>query len=137
MAIDEVPDNDALLGRRAVDWLFNRTNGGHFFDGALMAVQRGFGGHVAVGALAPFGLTAEPTDFFLIVDAQVDEDRDWERLVAAHLVLYEQTAYLWRTPATPGRRTRDPFERFHLVMEPQPPASVPASEAANAWLRPS
>ena len=132
MAPDDDTVDDALVGRRAVDWLFGRPNGGHFFDGAYIGVHEAFGDHALVAALAPLGRTAEATDFFFVVEGRVDRDRDWEKLVRAQLLLGRQTDQL--RPAAVRRRARDPFERFHLVLDPELLDPVPLIETSAAWL---
>lgn len=81
---------DLLVGRRAVEWLFARPDGGHFFDGAVGGVYEAFGGGARIGAFAPLDVDAEAKEFFLGVEGQVEIDEDWERLVAAHRVLFMQ-----------------------------------------------
>jgi hypothetical protein len=105
--------DDVLVGRRAVEWLFARPNGGHFFDGSLIGVQESFGRQAQVSALAPLGLAVEATDFFFGVTGHVEHDEDWERLVRAHVSLLGASN---RLATRRTRRATDPFERFHLSL---------------------
>ena len=118
-----------LAGPRAVRWLFRQRNGGHFVDGALQAVIDAFGSEEPVSAFAPLGRDQEPTDFFLAVTGDVDNDEDWERFVAAHLVLSRHAAQIEASQA----RRADPFGRFHLVVQPSLVQPVPAESAMRFW----
>jgi hypothetical protein len=131
---DDGLDDDALIGRRAVDWLFGRPTGGSFFDRTLTGVTRTFGHEAGVGAFAPLGVNAEATDFFLVVEGRIDHDADWERLISAHRSLFDETTDPKRWARRRVKQVRDPFAQFHLVMEPHPLGRVPAEEAARAWL---
>jgi hypothetical protein len=135
MAANDGLHDDQLVGPAAVEWLFGRPNGGHFFDGALMGVGAAFGNEARVGAFAPLELNGDASHFFLAVEGRIDSQHDWERLAAAHLSLFEQASRGKRRSTTRGEQPRYPFRSFHLIMEPHPPSPVMLNKTTDAWLR--
>ncbi|HET9676023.1 MAG TPA: hypothetical protein VFP21_00800 [Solirubrobacterales bacterium] len=128
MEFNDSEDTDLFWGRRAVDWLFGRDEGGHFFDGAMSGIVESFGEEASIAAVAPLNLRAEVSGFFFQVEGSVKDEANWSRLIRAHEVLIMN-----RPSQAPSRINK--YSDFHLVLDPHPIAPIPWFQAKDQWRR--
>jgi hypothetical protein len=118
-------------GPGAVDWFGAAypEAAGSIFDNALTAVAQAFGPSAEIELRAVAASRDErPRDLFLSVRGDVMQERDWERLVAAHRVLLEMEAY--------RPDLAEVLLTFHLVLERHLPDALPYPMAVDNWFEP-
>lgn len=111
-----------LYGDEAATWFrSHRRGGGHALDEHLAALER-LGEH-RYRLHAPFDpFRRQPWRLFIEVDASLEMDSEWERLVQINFELIEREPVLRRQ-----MRVKNPLDRIHIVF-------VGPSPSSEEWL---